>query len=544
MSRWTSRIGGNSVDETRAPPAIAMIPIATLIVDHSGRLIDANEHAAVLMQRGLAELRAMSVVDVLGRDLLGAPPRSHQLPKELRVPLPGGLSLAVLMACGPLTGGARDGGTIVTLMPSGARSGVDVTALPPVRSWNDVAADIAELHGAGLCIGVGLVGLQSVNDSFSRSAGDEALGRIVHRISAASPPGSVVARTGGCRVTVAGVWHGNQSETIDALRAAVCDPISTSLGLVTVGCSLGVASGPFLPPRPLLARAERNLESALRQGAGSVVWNDGPTRVTEDRVGRLGGPLLTVLAKDGLTAHFQAVVSLATGNVIEYEAFARWEGDETGSRSGAHVIRVARDIGAIDAVGVSVLRRSLELCSHLRSQERCDVGVSVNVSTSELGRRDFASRTLTMLAAAEVPGGSLQLELTNEVVLEDLDHVRPNLGALAQAGVRFALDDFGPNAGNLFILRDVQIDAVKFQAALTTDVAPGSRAEAVLSETLQLVDRLGARGIAKGIETEVQHHLLRRLGFEYGQGFLYKHPQTETEITGSARRDVDLPVDE
>jgi EAL domain-containing protein (putative c-di-GMP-specific phosphodiesterase class I)/GGDEF domain-containing protein len=535
--------GGTQSAHVETPLHIDTVPIPMLILDARGRVVDANTHASLLLGRGASQLRAMTAFELLGRDVLWVTNAAVSASAVSTIDLPTGQAVKVIVSVGSFGGSADAPHTVVVLTPIPAGDPEREHSAPQVRNFNDAAEMVAKLHGDTLCVAIGVLGLLSVNDSFSRSAGDTALATIENRIHSLSPSGAVVVRTGGDRFVVVAARPDDPTAAITALTAAIRAPISTALGDVAVGCAVGVTVGPSRPARVLLDRADRNLDVALAKGAGSIEWRDVPRPAATQPLGRLSVPLLEMLARDGMSAEFQAVVDLSTGRIVEYEAFPRWDEHSTGHHSAAQVIRVASDIGAIDDLGVGVLRRSLELCARLKANGHERVRVSVNVSTSELALQSFASRTLSMLAGAGVPGSMLQIELTARDSTIDAEHLRPNVLLLRGAGVRFALG-VGHNAANLFAVRDLGIDSIKLNAALTTDVADEMRSTTLLAALLDFARRIGADAVMKGVETVEQHNVLRRGGCAYGQGNLYQRPQTESEVIDAGHPHVQLPVDE
>jgi predicted signal transduction protein with EAL and GGDEF domain len=380
---------------------------------------------------------------------------------------------------------------------------------------------------------VGIVGLRSVNDSFSRSAGDAVITEIARRFTAITPIGTVIERITGDRFVVATRSEPDDDRRVADIMRAVLEPIETRLGAAAVGCAAGVTNGPSSPSLVLLDRADRNLSVALGRGAGTVEWSDvtRPQRVLVG--GRLGAPLREGLAKRAISAHFQPVVDLATGRVVEYEALARWEDERGEHHLAAHFIGVAEDTGVVREVGTQILRSAVDLSTQMtRVLDPAHLPrVSVNVSASELADATFADKVTAALTAATMSPAMLQFELADSVSVEQADYVRLNMTRLRSIGVRFALDGFGGRSANLVSLRDFAIDVVKLDCGLIHDALVDERSLSLLRAILKLAEQIGVEVIAKGIETMNQHELLLHVGCRFAQGFLYSPPLPIAKLT-------------
>ena len=249
--------------------------------------------------------------------------------------------------------------------------------------------------------------------------------------------------------------------------------------------------------------------------------------------GRLGAPLRAGLAKRAISAHFQPVVDLATGKVVEYEALARWEDDSGQHHLAAHFIGVAEDTGVVREVGRQMLSSALELSAAMsRTLDPANLPrVSINVTASELADVNFADKVTTTLAAESMPAARVQFELAESVSVEQAEYVRLNISRLQSIGVRFALDGFGGRSANLASLREFAIDVVKLDCGLIHDAITNLRSRSLLSAILNLAEQIGVEVIAKGIETREQHDLLLHVGCRYAQGFLYSPPLPLAKLT-------------
>ena len=527
MSRWNARPTQQlSVITVEPKLTLEKVPTASLIIDEFGRVVHFNQRASQLLERHGSTLHGMRVVELLGRDLLITANQVLPASFALTLALPTGRRVGVIVSTSDISETVGSSRLMVALSPTRVDGQPWIERVPRITPWADVAERVAALDCNALCVAVGIVGLQSVNESFSRSAGDAVITEIGKRFIAITPVGAVVERITGDRFMIVCPVETAGDRLVDDIMRVVHESISTRLGDAAVGCAAGVTSGPSRPPLVLLDRADRNLSVALGRGVGTVEWLD-LTRPKPILVsGRLGAPLRAGVKKRAISAHFQPVVELVTGEVVEYEALARWEDDAGDSHLAAHFIGVAEDTGVVREVGSQILGSALELWAQMSKvlDPASLPRVSVNVTASELADVTFADKVNATLAARAMPANMLQFELTDSVGTEQADYVQLNMSRLRSTGVRFALDGFGGQSANLVSLRDFAIDVVKLDCGLVHDALLGARSLSLLVAIMGLAEQIGVEVIAKGIETMAQHELLLDVGCRFAQGFLYSPP--------------------
>ena len=527
MSRWTARPTQQLTRIDVAPDiTLANLPTASLILDGLGRVLHFNERASMLLERPGSTLYGMRVAELLGRDLLSTSTEASAVTFPLTLTLPGGRRVGVIGSISSMPDPIDGTRLMVALTPSRIEGQPWIERVPRIMPWADVAERVAATDCEALCVAVGIVGLRSVNDSFSRSAGDAVITEIVKRFVAATPAGSIVERIAGDRFVITCPVGDDDERRVADIMGALHDPIETRLGAAAVGCAVGVTAGPARPPLVLLDRADRNLSVALGRGAGTIEWSDSPPPQRVFVAGRLGAPLRAGVANRAISAHFQPVVEFETGKVVEYEALARWQDERGDHHLAAHFIPVAEDTGVLREVGSQMLGSAIQLFARASAVlDRSKLPrVSVNVSASELADPSFADKVGARLIVASMPADMLQFELADSVGPEQADYVRQNMCRLRSSGVRFALDGFGGVSANLVSLRDFDVDLVKLDRGLVNDALADSRSLSLLDAIMGLAEQIGVEVVAKGVETMEQHELLREVGCRFGQGFLYSPP--------------------
>ncbi len=536
-----STANARTAPETAVQVTLENIPAASLIVDDLGRVRACNVRAALLLERSIEEIHTMTVVELVGRDLfLTSTDQSAQV-VPVAVTLPSTRRIRLLASISDATqamGTAR----MVILTPPQSADGRGGDALPGVVSWAHVAERVSALRTEAVCVALGVPGLQGVNDGFSRSTGDFVLSVIHRRLGDLCPSSTIIERVAGTSFFVVSPSDRTGDGFISEINAVIRQPIETPLGEVVVGCSAGVATGPSRPPLVLLDRADRNLTVALERGTGIFESDEMPRPAATSRGARLGAPLARALVDGGISAHFQPVIELATGRVVEFEALARLD-DGSGKCLDAHHIQfrtVANDTGLIKELGERVLVEAIELLSRIQKSFSSHAPrVSLNVSSAELVDRAFADRVISMLGDAGVDPASLQFDLIDVVRPMQRDLVDRTMKSLQLAGVRFAVAGFGNQSGSLLTVRDHEIDVVKLDQAMTAVAKDCQRSTNMLRAVLAVAAELDVTVVAQGIETAEQHELLRHVGCQFAQGTLYSFPLPMSDLALGVDLDLD-----
>jgi EAL domain-containing protein (putative c-di-GMP-specific phosphodiesterase class I) len=226
------------------------------------------------------------------------------------------------------------------------------------------------------------------------------------------------------------------------------------------------------------------------------------------------------IAEDVLDVRFQPKVTLATGRMAGAEALVRWftpAGEEVPPDD---FIPIAEESGLIVPLGRAVLARAC----HAAADWPNAGAVAVNLSPVQLERDDVVAMVEHALAHSGLPPHRLELEVTEQVLLEDVDRVASTLGRLRDLGVALALDDFGSGYLSFAMLRRLPLDTLKLDRSFARALDLDPRAADVVAGMVAMAHRLGLATVAEGVETAGQRDLLRRLGCDLGQGFFFGRP--------------------
>lgn len=391
---------------------------------------------------------------------------------------------------------------------------------PPIAQWRDVAAALVGLGERVVCAFVGVLGLRSVNLGYSRSTGDRVLAEVLARLTAAAGPTAQVARVSGDRFMVALPAREWNAARLEAIADSFHSPVPVDLGHVRVRAAIGVWLGQSGDGIHLLDCAEETLRDAIRQGAGAVVVADTRSalsaRTDAQIVARFDD------ARSEITAHFQPIVDLLTGNIVGLEALARWTSHDLGEVPPTSWVPLAENSGLIHEFGLKMLGDALDFVAAARLRgEWGDRYMSVNISPIQLEDPGFVGRVLEMLTERDLPSSVLLLELTEANTMSDFERITERLKLLHFHGIRTALDDFGTGIANFQYLRGVPLDVLKIDRHFVAGMLTNPLDRAIVRAVITVAGELGMGVLAEGVETSQQHAALLRLGCNRAQGFLY-----------------------
>ncbi len=426
-----------------------------------------------------------------------------------------------------------------------------LTGLPNRALFRHRLEQAVEAHrrtGRLAVLFVDLDDFKQVNDSLGHAAGDDLLKVTAQRLRAELADGDTAARLGGDEfaVVLAGAAAARRESAAAAgerLLAALGRPVvlagSTVVPRVSAGLVVAEPGGPPLTAELVLHQADVAMYEAKRAGKGHVV-----TRSTtgdgagEDLATRLGRALHGAPGQSGpLRLVHQPIVRLADGARVAVEALLRWE--EDGEPVGPEVlVQAAETAGLAGRLQQWLFGEACRDVAALRANGDPRLGVHVNVPASllapgALAGGDLAAAVAPALAAHGLPGGALVLEVTETGRVDDFDAAAAVLDRVRALGVRVALDDFGAGHSNLTHLLRLPVDILKLDRALVAGIGGEGRARAVSGGAVQMARGLNIPIVAEGVEQPQQVVLLRELGCQYAQGYLFSPPLPAAQLSPS-----------
>jgi EAL domain-containing protein (putative c-di-GMP-specific phosphodiesterase class I) len=250
---------------------------------------------------------------------------------------------------------------------------------------------------------------------------------------------------------------------------------------------------------------------------------------------RIEHRLRHALVADWLSLQYQPILSLETGELVACEALLRWHDEELGPVSPAKFIPVAEESGLIQDIGRWVLRTVCAQIAAWRDQGLETRPVAVNISAAHLQRESLAGPVADLLGRFGLTADALQLELTESVLME-LTHANSlRVQALSDLGLAIHIDDFGTGYSSVNYLRRFAIDCIKIDRSFVAYLCKRDEDRALVTAMVAMAKALGLRIVAEGIEENAQLEVLRKLGCEYGQGYLFARPLDAADMATCLR---------
>jgi diguanylate cyclase (GGDEF)-like protein/PAS domain S-box-containing protein len=385
---------------------------------------------------------------------------------------------------------------------------------------------------------------KSVNNMFGLLVGDSLLLTVARRLQRHLGPQDTLARVGGDQFAL--LVTANQ-EAVDLaslaerVRRSLRSPIRIANQEIVLTGSLGIAvyDGEEAGPADLLKEAEMAMYRAKRGGADRVEIFRAEMRGERDDRVQVESDLRKALERGEIKVLYQPIVYLPTEELAGFEALVRWEHPQHGMMNPAEFVPVAEESDLIVKLGSYVLQRAArEVMRWQKELPRSEMAlfVSVNVSSRQLFRQDLIQEIRHILGKQMVPKGSLRLEVTESLVMENPERASEILEMLRGTGAELALDDFGVGYSSLAYLQRFPFDTIKIDRALVQSSGSGDGAgAAIVRSMVALGHELGKKIVAEGVEEPKDVAFLRGLGCEYAQGFYYGEAMPDREVLNLLR---------
>jgi diguanylate cyclase (GGDEF)-like protein/PAS domain S-box-containing protein len=383
---------------------------------------------------------------------------------------------------------------------------------------------------------VDLDNFKKINDSLGHGEGDRVLRTSAQRLSKCTRTADSVARLGGDEFAVLLEDASDEEQVEEVARRIVenlKEPFTFLDSSLRVAASVGVA---FAQDDDGVEELLRNADVAMYQAKSNgksrfEVFRPEMQHAVERRL-RVEAELTRAIVNGELRLFYQPIVDLKSGYLIGVEALVRWQHPERGLVSPAEFIGVAEETGQVMALGRWVLN---EACREIRAwQDRMprgrDLRVAVNVSSQQLQSGDLVEEVKAALAASGLHPGSLVLEMTESVVMQDTEATFAKLNLLKSLGVRIAIDDFGTGYSSLSYLHRFPLDILKIDRSFVTRLGEERDGTELARAIIMLGETLGLEVVAEGIELEHQLQGLVDIGCVAGQGYYWSKPAMLYEI--------------
>jgi EAL domain-containing protein (putative c-di-GMP-specific phosphodiesterase class I) len=313
---------------------------------------------------------------------------------------------------------------------------------------------------------------------------------------------------------------------------------------VTASTGISITNAAATQAGDLLRGADIAMYEAKRLGGARYAIFD-PRRMEQAwRMYGLQGDLRQAIDNGELTLVYQPLVDLEDMAIRQVEALVRWSHPKRGDLSPAEFIPLAESSGLVILLGEWVLEQA---CRQLRQWQvndpaRAEWSIAVNISAKQLAHPHLVETVRTILTETGLDPATLELEITESAVVDDMETAKRTLRALKELGLRLAIDDFGAGYAGLGYLRDWDVDALKIDKSYISGLGQSPEDTAMIRAVLDVAASLGLDVTAEGVETEEQARLLREMGCTRGQGFIFGRPVHARDVPNAIARGDFLPV--
>jgi len=388
---------------------------------------------------------------------------------------------------------------------------------------------------------IGLDGFKSINESYGHNNGDRMLCEMAERLRSSQRPTESLARLGADEFLLLIADNpGNEDarHRAEELLDLLGEPCRLDGRESSVTCSIGIAAYPEHGDLSSLISSGEAATRYAKSLGGSVACVFEPRMLggVRDRVDLLLD-LRRAVANNELELYYQPKIHAPSGEITGAEALLRWNHPERGMVSPTVFVPLAERFGLINAIGDWVIA---EACRQTRAwrDQGLRMRIAINLSVHQMRRSDLAERIADQIERHRLNPKQLTCEITESVAMDDAEATMKVFERLASVGVHISIDDFGTGYSSLSYLRKLRAEELKIDRSFVLDLATSSDARAIVDAVIKLAQALGLKVVAEGVETEPQYRILRSLGCDELQGYLFAKPMTADAFSRWAMGDA------
>jgi diguanylate cyclase (GGDEF)-like protein/PAS domain S-box-containing protein len=375
----------------------------------------------------------------------------------------------------------------------------------------------------------------TINDTLGRPAGDDVLRKVAKRLRHALEERHLVARVGADLFAIlladvkdaAGVAHLLEREIIDAIGRPISVSGQELRPFVRCGVALFPADG--ADAEVLYRNAEAARKKARQSGDRYLFYAPQMNAMVAEKLD-LENKLRVAIANEQFVLHYQPKVSIASGRVVGIEALIRWQSPDLGLVTPHRFIPLLEETGMILDAGRWALRQAVRDFRQWVAKGLQPPRIAVNISSQQLRQKDFVEETKEIIVQGDGETPAIDLEITESLIMENIDQCSAKLDMLKSAGIGIAIDDFGTGYSSLSYLARLPVSSLKIDRSFIVDMTNNPDHMAIVSTVILLAHSLNLTVTAEGVETQEQLNLLKLLKCDEMQGYLFSKPLPAAQV--------------
>lgn len=387
---------------------------------------------------------------------------------------------------------------------------------------------------------------KTINESLGHSAGDALLQVLAERIRSTLLTGEVVARQGGDEFIVLLPLiadPGSAALAAERIREVLEPPVELFNHSISITPSIGISVFPDdgRDFETLVRNADAAMYHAKSAGRNSYKFYTADLNARAREILEIESQLRYALDRDEFVLHYQPQVDLKTGEIIGAEALIRWQHPELGLLGPVRFIEVAEERGFIVQIGNWVIQEACRQLAQWRRQGLPRISLAVNLSTLQFRQQDLAVHLQRALSAHGLVGSDLDVEVTESVIMDDVETTIHTIDRIKSMGLQLSIDDFGTGYSSLSYLKRFKADKLKIDRSFVRDIPMDADDSAIARAIINMAKNLNMTVIAEGVETIEQWKFLDREGCHAAQGYLLAKPVPAKEFERLLEKGVLLP---
>lgn len=378
-----------------------------------------------------------------------------------------------------------------------------------------------------------------INDSMGHTIGDALLQQIADRLQAALRPNDTIARYGGDEFAIIAGDLARSENVLAVLRkiyAAFDRPMTLGAQEAYITFCTGIALYPHdgISVEDLLRNASTAMYRAVLAGHNQYRFYAPDMNARSHELLTLETELRLAFKRSEFVVYYQPKAEFSSGRIVSMEGLIRWQHPQRGLVSPAGFVSMLEESGLIIPVGEWILAQA---CAEFKEMGLQDMRISVNVSASQFNDPGLLRKVSRIMKQEDMSANSLELEVTENIVMQDPAAAAETLKKLRALGVRIAIDDFGTGYSSLSYLKRFPLDALKIDQSFVSDLTKDPNDAAIVEASITLGKKLGLEVVAEGVETKEQFEFLRSHGCDLAQGYYVSRPVGKDELIDLLRQE-------